>query len=909
MKILDKIFGSAGEKELKNIQIFVDQINELEDKIKALKDEDFPKKTEEFKKKVAEAIKYKEDSERILLTDEEKAVEKKNIEKALEKIMPEALALVREAARRAIGERAYDVQLIGAIALHQGKIAEMKTGEGKTLASVLAAYLNALSGRGVHIVTVNDYLSKRDANWMGSIFYFTGLSVACLNHDISYKYSPIKVDKDEVTVEMENLKAVERREAYECDILYGTNNEFGFDYLRDNMAQRVEQLVQRELNFAIVDEVDSILVDEARTPLIISAQAEESTEKYGRYAKLVQNLKEGSDYTIELRTKTATLTETGIANVEKILEVENIFTEAGFDEVHHLENALKASVIMLADQDYVVRDGQILIVDEFTGRLMPGRRFSDGLHQALEAKENVEIQRESKTLATITFQNYFRLYDKLAGMTGTAETEAEEFAKIYALDTIVIPTNKPMVRQDLPDKIFKNETGKFEALANEVAQLHTVGRPVLIGTINIDKSEALSRLLKSKNIPHEILNAKQHEREAEIVSKAGQKFAVTIATNMAGRGTDIKLGEGVAALGGLAILGTERHESRRIDNQLRGRSGRQGDPGLSQFYVAMSDDLMKRFGGEKMGALMEKLGLPTEEAIENRMISRSVENAQKKIEGFHFDSRKHVVQYDDVMNVHREKIYARRKIHLTSDKSWEDLLEIAENGARQIVESSQLSNSNFDFKAIAEQANSILQTEEVTVRDLQEISNTEQLVEFLRDVFVKNLEKKQKEAGEEAFQNITKQIVLRSIDELWLEHINDMTNLRDRVALAGYAQKDPVLEYRREGFEMFKTLFFRLRVTALANIFRIQFTESLEFKTADYSKAKTNVDEISQTLENTGEFGVGNKNNISKIHASEVPGKSITAEKLGTKFANIGRNDVCPCGSGKKFKKCHGKNL
>jgi len=876
-RFLDKIFGNYNTKELNRLQKFIPQINAKDEELKKLSDEELQ----------AEFVKWRE-----FLTA--------NPDKVDEKIV-DVFAGVKNAARRLVGKSFdvrgkeeewkmvhYDVQLIGGLVLHFGKIAEMKTGEGKTLVCTLPVILNALTGKGVHVVTVNDYLAQRDAEWMKPLYEFCGCSVGVVINDRS---------------------PAERREAYGSDITYGTNNEFGFDYLRDNMAQSVEYLVQRELNYAIVDEVDSILVDEARTPLIISSQAEESTEKYARYAKLVKDLKEERDFKIEFRTKTVTLTEEGIANVEKMIGVENIFTEAGFSEVHHLENALKANVIMIADQDYVVRDGQILIVDEFTGRLMPGRRFSDGLHQALEAKENVEIQRESKTLATITFQNYFRLYDKLAGMTGTAETEAEEFAKIYALDTIVIPTNKPMIRQDLPDKIFKNERGKFNALVSEVAQLHAVNRPVLIGTINIDKSEALSVLLKSKNVPHEVLNAKQHEREAEIVSKAGQKGAVTIATNMAGRGTDIKLGEGVAALGGLAILGTERHESRRIDNQLRGRSGRQGDAGLSQFYVAMSDDLMKRFGGEKMGALMERLGLPEDEAIENRMISKSVENAQKKIEGFHFDSRKHVVQYDDVMNVHREKIYARRKIYLISDEIWEDLLEIAKNGARQIVESNQLSNLNFDTKAMVETANSIIQNNELEEEELKDISNVEKLTEIIYDVLVKNLEKKRKEAGEEVFQNVARQIVLRSIDELWLEHINDMTNLRDRVALAGYAQKDPVLEYRREGFEMFKTLFFRLRATALTNLFRIQFSEDLELKTADYSDAKTNIDEISQTLENTGEFGVGGNNNISRIHASEVPGRSITAEKLGTKFANIGRNDVCPCGSGQKFKKCHGKDL
>ncbi len=876
---IDKLFGSHNEKIIKKFETHLPLINAKEEEFQKLSDDEIKAKFSQWKE--------------ILTANPEK----------VDEMLDEVFAGIKNASRRLCGKSFevrgheeewkmvyYDVQLIGGMVLHHGNINEMKTGEGKTLVCTLPVILNALTGKGVHVVTVNDYLASRDAEWMTPLYNFCGLSVGIIINDKNHD---------------------ERKEAYNSDITYGTNNEFGFDYLRDNMAQSIEKQVQRGHNYAIVDEVDSILIDEARTPLIISAPADESTEKYAVYSKIIPQLKENSHYKIDLKSKQVTLTEDGITKLESLIGVDNIFTEAGFEEVHHVENALKANIAMVKDQDYVVKDGKVIIIDEFTGRMMSGRRFSDGLHQALEAKENVEIQRESKTLATVTFQNYFRLYKKLAGMTGTAETEAEEFAKIYKLDTIVIPTNTPIQRIDLPDKIFKNEQGKFKVLAREVKKLNEKGQPVLIGTINIDKSEALSAMLKSKGIKHEVLNAKQHEREAEIVSNAGTKGAVTIATNMAGRGTDIKLGNGVKELGGLAILGTERHESRRIDNQLRGRAGRQGDPGFSQFYVSMSDDLMRRFGGERMASMMERLGLPEDEAIENRMISNSVESAQKRIEGFHFDSRKHVVQYDDVMNIHREKIYARRQKLLGSELILEDIEELIKDLISQIVESYAFTpefNASWNINEIYESINQIHKPEKeaITMEELKEFQHRDEMIESLQNYMLTAWDEKRKEYPDESIDDISKQIILRSIDELWLEHIDSMTHLRDRVALAGYAQKDPIIEYKAKAFRMFSRLLQNIRHTSISNLFRVKFTQNLEFDETDYGNIQTNSDQINSTLENTGEFEVKSK---SKVYESDRPGKSVISEKLGKKYENIGRNDKCPCGSGKKFKKCHGKNV
>ena len=880
-KIFDSVFGNYNTKQITRLQSKVPEILKIEEAFQKLSDNELQSKFSEWK---------------IYLTAHPDKVDE---------MLIEVFAGVKNASRRLFDKEfevrgkslkwemiPYDVQLVGGMVLHEGKISEMKTGEGKTLVCTLPVILNALTGKGVHVITVNDYLAKRDAEWMAPLYKFCGLSVG-------------------VIVNEKNNE--ERAEAYKSDITYATNSELGFDYLRDNMAQNPDNIVQKPLYFAIVDEVDSILIDEARTPLIISTQAEESTEKYSRYFYLIQQLENEKHYNVDLKHKSVTLTEDGVKKMEELLGMGNIFTENGFEEVHHIEQALKSHVIFEKDRDYVVQDNQVIIVDEFTGRLMAGRRFSDGLHQALEAKENVQIQRESKTLATITFQNYFRLYDKLAGMTGTAETEAEEFAKIYKLDTIVIPTNRTMVRSDLPDKIFKNEKGKFEALANEVEKLNKKGQPVLIGTINIDKSEALSQLLNSRNITHEVLNAKHHEREAEIVAKAGQKGAVTIATNMAGRGTDIKLGEGVKDLEGLVILGTERHESRRIDNQLRGRSGRQGDPGLTQFYVSMQDDLMRRFGGEKMERMMETLGVPDDEAIENKMISRSVESAQKKIEGFHFDARKHIVQYDDIMNIHRENIYKRRRVFLGSEAILSDVDIMIKELVSQIIEDNAptleagiLWSTEDIYKTI--NSVHISSEEPLSLDEIQTFHHRDDLIESISNYLLTAWDKKRKSFPEKTVDNVTKQILLRSIDELWLEHIDQMTHLRDRVALAGYAQKDPVMEYKREAFEMFERLLKSIRFMGISNLFRVEFQQNLELEEADYSDATTNEDEIEATLEKTGEMVPRDKDEIYHVSADE-PGRSVTAEKIGDKFADVGRNDECPCGSGKKFKKCHGKNL
>ena len=829
---LDTLIGNYNDKQIKRISLVLPKINKLEHDYQALSEAQLKNKFAEWRKIL---------SEKPELVDE---------------MSHEILAGIKNAARRLVGHTyevrgkemvwemiPYDVQIIGGMVLRDGKIAEMKTGEGKTLVSTLPVILNALCGKGVHVVTVNDYLAQRDAEWMKPLYEYCGLTMGIIVHGVTNE---------------------ERKAAYAADITYGTNNEFGFDYLRDNMAQNPKEQVQRELHFAVVDEVDSILVDEARTPLIISAPAEESTGKYLEYARVVSALKNEEDYSIDIKQKAVHLTETGVKKLEGLLGIENMFADGGFEAVHHVENALKAHVVMQKDQDYVIRDGSVLIVDEFTGRLMPGRRFSDGLHQAMEAKEGVEIQRESKTLATITFQNYFRLYDKLSGMTGTAETEAEEFAKIYRLDTLSIPTNKPMLRQDLPDKIFKNESGKMTNLVEQIKQLNKNGQPVLIGTVNIDKSEQISAFLTQSGVKHEVLNAKQHEREAEIVANAGQPGAVTIATNMAGRGTDIKLGKGVKEVCGLAILGTERHESRRIDNQLRGRAGRQGDPGFTQFYVAMTDSLMRRFGGDTMSKMMERMGLPEEEAIQNKMISKSVENAQKKIEGFHFDARKHVVQYDDVMNIHREKIYTRRRKLMSSEAILADLEEMIQELGEQVVKANAPTpnhDTTWDTDEIAKTVNGVYYNLEAPLEpdELETFQHRDELIETVQNYLLGGWDAKQEEFPPDIVDEVSKHVTLRSIDQLWLEHIDEMTHLKDRVALSGYAQKDPVMEYKAEAFKMFGRLLDNIRLTAVGNLYRVHFKERPQPKAKDLSELQTNEAQINQTLEDTGEFGVGEK--------------------------------------------------
>ncbi|MDP2643061.1 MAG: preprotein translocase subunit SecA, partial [Candidatus Peregrinibacteria bacterium] len=792
-KILNKLLGDPNEKALKKIRPIVQEILAIEEKYQKeiTTEEQIKAKTEEFKTRL------------------------KNGE-TLDQILPEAFALVKTACRHLMGKSwtakgreviwdmiPYDVQLIGGIVLHQGNIAEMKTGEGKTLVCTMPIYLNALLGRGAYLVTVNDYLAHRDAEWMGGLYNYLGLTVGVTVHGLSH---------------------AQKKEAYACDITYGTNNEFGFDYLRDNMVTDKEEITQRDLYYAIVDEVDSILIDEARTPLIISTQAEESTSKYQKHSKLIQNLEENTDYVIDEKLKTATLTEAGIAKMEGLLGVENIYTEAGFEEVHHLEQALRAKACYKNDIDYIIKDGEILIIDEFTGRLMPGRRYSHGLHQAIEAKENVEIKRESKTLATVSFQNYFRLFERLGGMTGTALTEAEEFYQIYGLDTIVIPSNRKIQRLDKTDAIYKTFKGKMLAATKLVKELHEKGQPVLVGTVSVEKSEILSKLFTLEGIPHTVLNAKNHEKEAEIISNAGQKGAVTIATNMAGRGTDIKLAKGVQDLGGLFVLGTERHEARRIDNQLRGRSGRQGDPGASQFLTSMDDDLMRLFGGDKIKGMMELLKVPEDMPIENAIISRSIEGAQKKVEGHNFDIRKHLVEYDDIMNIHRNIIYKQRKNYLFKDEIKEDIIQMITESAENIVINNIAHRDAKDWnkKEIFEALTAIHKDDSaLTQEQIDTIIYEDELIEKAKSYLLEAYEKREKSLPDpKILRGIEKAVILRSTDTLWMDHIDTMQNLRESVAFSGYAQKDPLTEYKALSFELFNELMAMINANTLNTLFK-----------------------------------------------------------------------------------------
>jgi preprotein translocase subunit SecA len=810
MSFLKKIFGS-NEREIGKLSPILKSINSFSEEMKKLSDEGIKKKTEEFRERVKKG-------------------------ESLDEILPEGFALVREAATRVIGECHFDVQLLGGIVLHRGKIAEMKTGEGKTLTSTLPIFLNALSGKGVHVITVNDYLARRDCNWMGSIFNFLGISTACIIHDHSYLYEPKVVDTDEVSVEMENLREVSRREAYAADITYGTNNEFGFDYLRDNMVREKEQMVQRELNFAIVDEVDSILIDEARTPLIISAPDSESTKLYEQFASLVPRLKKGEDFEVDEKMKAVSITNEGISKIENWLGMGNIYEPGKISYVHHLEQALKAQVIFQVDRDYVVKEGEVIIVDDFTGRLMPGRRYSEGLHQAIEAKEGVRVQKESRTLATITFQNYFRMYSKLSGMTGTATTSAEEFHKVYSIDVVEIPTNKSLVRKDLPDIVYKSEKGKFDAIVEKIKEVNKIGQPILVGTIAIEKSEYLSALLTRFGVAHQVLNAKQHEKEALIITNAGQRGAVTIATNMAGRGTDIKLGEGVREIGGLFILGTERHEARRIDNQLRGRAGRQGDPGASQFFVSLEDELMRRFGGDKLISMMNTLGLPEDQPIQNRIISRTIENAQSKIEGFNFDIRKHVLDYDDVMNRQREVVYKKRKEILGSENVKNEMLSYICEEMEKLVSFHATGEENvWNVEEIFDGVKKIFPVEKSVKVKLEEIRQddaknsaekiaamTEHLIGLAKEAY----NKKEQEIGEENTRSIEKMIILQTIDTMWMNHLDEIDYLRGGIGLRGYGQRDPLIEYKREAYLMFSHLMDNIHSTIVTTIFKVSVVHS-----------------------------------------------------------------------------------
>jgi preprotein translocase subunit SecA len=883
MAFLEKLFGS-NEREINKFRPLVEKINACELALQSLSDDELKNKTEEFKKRLSNGG-------------------------TLDDILPEAYAVVREAAKRVIGERHYDVQLLGGIALHRGKIAEMKTGEGKTLTSTLPIYLNALSVKGVHIVTVNDYLAKRDCNWMGRVYEALGISTACIvGQGVSYRYASNVSDNDETSIETENLIPVTRREAYLADITYGTNNEFGFDYLRDNMVTELGEMTQRELNYAVVDEVDSILIDEARTPLIISAPDSESTKLYEKFSKIVPRLKEGGDYIVDEKMKVVTLTDEGMNSVEKLLGMGDIYASGNVQYVHHLEQSLKAHIIFNRDRDYVVKDGQVIIVDDFTGRLQPGRRYSDGLHQAIEAKEGVAVQRESRTLATITFQHYFRLYNKLSGMTGTAVTSAEELAKVYKLDVVEIPTNKPMVRRDLPDIVYKTEEAKFRAIVNQVKEIHTTGQPALIGTVAIEKSEYLSALLTREGLPHEVLNAKNHEREAAIIAKAGQKGALTIATNMAGRGTDIKLGEGVRETGGLLIIGTERHEARRIDNQLRGRAGRQGDPGMSQFFVSLEDELMRRFGGDKMKSMMTSLGLPEDEPIQNKLISKTIESAQSKIEGFNFDIRKHVLDYDDVMNKQREVVYRKRRSVLELTMFRDETLRLLSEELDHIISfHTAAPEPEWNLMEIAAEANGMfsdLDEKEALkrleiIRDDRSQDDAEKknmLLEYLIGEAKIIYNEKETQIGKDIWHAVQKSLYLRSLDTLWMNHLDEIDYLRQGIGLRGYGQHDPLIEYKREAYDMFLGLMDSVRKTYLATIFKISPTTNVSQKEAAREMQLRGADE-----------GMAQFSGSAQLMADNSQQKSEEAQKPLINQNTIGRNDPCPCGSGKKYKKCHGK--
>ncbi len=836
---LTKVFGSKNERELKKLQPTVDQINALESEVKALSDDQLQQQTPKFKERL-------------------------NNGESLDDLLPEAFAAVREASRRTLNMRHFDVQLIGGMVLHQGKIAEMKTGEGKTLVATLPAYLNSLTGRGVHIVTVNDYLAKRDTEWMGHIFTFLGLTVGTIIH---------------------GMDDTERKKAYSVDITYGTNNEFGFDYLRDNMKFDRATLVQKDLHFAIVDEVDSILIDEARTPLIISGPAERSTDLYYRVNSIIPSLAKERDYTIDEKARTVALTEDGVARAEKLLQVNNLYDSKNIELLHHINQGLKANTLFKLDVDYIVKNGEVIIVDEFTGRLMPGRRYSEGLHQALEAKEGVKIENENQTLATITFQNYFRMYDKLAGMTGTADTEAPEFKKIYDLDVMVVPTDKPMVRRDYADVIYKTRREKFNAVIDEIEALNRKGQPALVGTISIDVSEQVSKNLKKRGIKHEVLNAKNHEKEAEIISMAGQSGAVTISTNMAGRGTDIVLGEGVTALGGLHIIGTERHESRRVDNQLRGRSGRQGDPGSSRFYLALEDDLLRIFGGERITGIMDRLGMEEGEPIEHNLISRAIENAQSKVEARNFEIRKQLLEYDDVMNQQREVIYRQRREALFGKDLKASILEIIEEKAEEISAAfadERIPAEEWDFKGLNEsvykQFN--LRMPPLDAETLDGL-NDEGLAQFITDAAVKLYEEREQAIGAADFRQLERIVMLQTVDNLWKDHLLSMDHLKEGIGLRGYAQQNPLLVYKKEGFDMFQDMISRIKEETLGILFRVQLAEPQEIK--EIQKPQD------QQLTYSG---------------SGEPQKKKPVQRTSKK---VGRNAPCPCGSGKKFKKCCGR--
>jgi len=880
-KSITKMFGSSDEKVIKKMQPDVDEVNELEPEFQRLSDDELRAVTVEFKRRITEG----ED---------------------LDDLLPEAFAATREAAMRALGQRHYDVQLMGGMVLHEGKIAEMRTGEGKTLVSTLAAYLNSLAGEGVHLVTVNDYLARRDAHWMGEVFERLGVSVATLQHDSAEFYD---LSHDSGERGFEHMRPCTRADAYAADITYGTNNEFGFDYLRDNMSSAVEGRVQRPLAYAIVDEVDNILIDEARTPLIISGPADMSVREYQRFSRVVPSLDMDVDYTIDEKHKSVALTNDGITKLEQLLNITNLYGQENFGVVHQLENALKAQTLFIRDKEYVVQEGQVIIVDEFTGRMMEGRRFSDGLHQALEAKESVKIQAESITYATITLQNYFRLYKKLSGMTGTAETEAEEFFKIYKQEVVVVPTNQPMVRDDQSDLVYRDQKAKYNAVVEEIEERHKQGQPVLVGTTDIDLSEMLSEMLKRRGVPHDVLNAKQHDREASIVAQAGKPGAVTVATNMAGRGTDIVLGgnpdvgdqspeewqrehDQVVASGGLRIIGTERHDARRIDNQLRGRAGRQGDPGSSRFYVALDDELMRRFGGDRIRAVMDWAGIDESVAIENKMINKSIENAQVKVEAHHFDMRKHLVEYDDVVNTHRDVIYAERDKILAGADLRANIEEMVDSELSAIGEEylSDRNSDNWDVDAFVTEIGTVVPLPE----DLTDWDQLEALgIDGVRDRLAAHsrqvYDQIEHELTPEAMREAERWLMLRSVDANWVQHLTSMENLRQGIGLHAFGQRDPLVMYKKEGHEQFQGLQAKIEHDIVHTLFNARI--SVAQKGGQRANGRN------------GQAGRSGAPKKETVMAKVMDPRRREAVPAGQK---IGRNQQCPCGSGKKYKRCHG---
>ncbi len=888
---LGKFFDS-NEKEINKLRPIVLQVNELEDKFKKFKDKDFLKKTEELREKASSS-------------------------QSLDLLIPEAFALVREAAKRTLGQRHFDAQIMAGIVLASGKIAEQKTGEGKTLSAIPALYLNSLTGKNIHLVTVNDYLARRDAGWMGSIFHLLGLTVSSIISEQSFLYDPTYTDKAALDFRLSHLRSITRKEAYQADVVYGINSEFGFDYLRDNMAGSLDEVTQRGHHFAIVDEVDSVLIDEARTPHIISAPEELPSQKYFEYSKLVEKLTPNIDYKVDEKLRTAHLTDHGIAKIEKMYGITNIY-EKDFDTVYHLEAALKARTLFQKEKDYIVKDNRVVLVDEFTGRLMEGRRLSEGLHQAIEAKEGVSVQRESKTLATVSLQNYFRMYEKLSGMTGTAVTEAEEFHKIYKLDVVVIPTHRPMIRHDQNDAIYKTSRAKLSAVAQEIEEAHKRGQPVLVGTTSIEKNEIISELLRRRGVKHSVLNAKNHVREAEIIAQAGIKGVVTVATNMAGRGVDIILGgdtpkeengmerqggkdwqewerkhKEIVGLGGLYVIGTERHESRRIDNQLRGRSGRQGDPGSSRFYVALDDEIMRLFGGDTIAGLMTRFNMPEDVPLQHGLVSKAIEQAQVKVEGFNFDMRKHLVQYDDVLNKQREIIYQQRRkiLEAASGVSLKDeILEKIKNiismtVAMQSSESLSL-ESSFEEKIVEDFATIVPFDEESQkqlVKQLLQLPAIEEKEQFLNSLSLDVYQQREKQLGEDVMRQIERFVMLSVLDTLWMDHLDAIENLRQGIGLRGYGQRDPLVEYKNEAYKMFEQLVLAIDDQIVHRIYKISVQQA--------PQTRINADQNADK-----QRGVGHGSASSSASVSDTPKKKL------------GRNDPCPCGSGKKYKKCHYPN-